>query len=284
MDWIRQVKVRVRPAVLDVQAALRWRRLHFDQAPPIFANAKPKSGSHLLLQILAGLPRILPSRYVQADPVRTITREGVRRDPQDILADLMRLPQGVIGWGYVEPSTANVAFLCKPGRVNYFLYRDPRDMLVSHVHFATDMQPEHGMHDFYALLPDFSSRLNVAITGIDHDGLKMVSVRQRYESVLQWLALPNVLCLRFEDLVERPRPTLARMLDQITIAGYQLSCPRDNALDILGGSIQPSRSRTFRSGKTGGWRQSFTADHKRLFLDVAGDLLIGLGYERDNNW
>jgi len=36
--------------------------------PPIFGNSKPKSGSHLLLQILNGLTRIVPYRYVDADP------------------------------------------------------------------------------------------------------------------------------------------------------------------------------------------------------------------------
>jgi hypothetical protein len=95
----------------------------------------------------------------------------------------------------------NVAFLCQPGRVNYFIYRDPRDMLVSQVFFATDMHEEHGMHAYYKSLPDFGERLKVAITGIDRDGLKMVSVRQRYEGVFQWLEQPGVMCIRFEDLI-----------------------------------------------------------------------------------
>jgi hypothetical protein len=35
---------------------------------------------------------------------------------------------------------------------------------------------------------------------------------------------------------------------------------------------------------TGGWREFFTEEHKQLFKDVAGDLLVRLGYEKDNNW
>jgi hypothetical protein len=281
---MRQIRRQARPAARTAQATLRWRRLSFDEAPPIFGNAKPKSGSHLLVQVLAGFPRIMPCRYVEADPIRTITRAGVRRTAEQILSDLRRLSSGVIGWGYLDPTPTNVAFLCTPKRVNYFIYRDPRDVLVSHVYFATDMHEEHGMHAFYQSLPDFGARLNVAITGLDRDGLKMVDVRQRYQGVLAWLATQNVLCLRFEDFIARREQTLGHMLDQIEQTGYRIPLARQRALGILIESIQPSKSRTFRSGQTGGWRQHFTPEHKRLFLDVAGDLLIRLGYEQNNDW
>jgi hypothetical protein len=60
--------------------------------------------------------------------------------------------------------------------------------------------------------------------------------------------------------------------------------PRKKALSVLVGAIQPGRSRTFRSGKTGGWREQFTEEHKALFKDIAGDLLVRLGYEKTNDW
>jgi len=36
--------------------------------------------------------------------------------------------------------------------------------------------------------------------------------------------------------------------------------------------------------KPEGWRTSFTPENKALFKEVAGDLLIQLGYEKDNDW
>ncbi len=48
--------------------------------------------------------------------------------------------------------------------------------------------------------------------------------------------------------------------------------------------IDPHRSPTFRKGKIGGWRESFTDEHKHLFKEIAGDLLIRLGYEADFDW
>ena len=267
-----------------VQAVFRWKRLTFNEAPPVFANAKPKSGSHLLLQIMNGFTRIMPYKYVEADPVRTIEKEGRRKTTKEVFRELKRIPQGVIGWGYVEASPENVAFLCQPHRVNYFIYRDPRDMLVSQVFFATDMHEEHGMHAYYKSLPDFSERLKTAITGVDRDGLYMVSVKHRYASVFEWLQQEHVMSIRFEDLINNRDATLDAMLDEVESTGYRIPTPRGKALKILVRAIQPGKSHTFRSGKTGGWRDHFTEEHKRLFKDVAGDLLVKLGYEKNNDW
>lgn len=181
-------------------------------------------------------------------------------------------------------SPENVEVLCQPDRVNYFIYRDPRDMLVSQVFFATDMHGEHGMHDYYNSLPDFGARLNVAITGIDRDGLYMVSVKQRYEGVFQWLEQKRVMCIRFEDLINNRDATLHAMLDEVEKTGYKIPTPRERALSVLVEAIQPRKSHTFRLGKTGGWEQHFTEEHKKLFKEVAGDLLVKLGYEDGNDW
>ena len=277
----QQLRRTLRGPGKTAQAVWRWKRLSFDDAPPIFGNSKPKSGSHLLLQILNGFTQIMPYKYVEAEPVRTINKEGGRRSTEDVAADLQNVSGGVIGWGYVEANVENVSVLCQPGRVNYFIYRDPRDMLVSQIFFATDMHEGHGMHEFYKSLPDFGERLKIAITGIDRDGLKMVSVKQRYEGVFEWLEQPGVMCIRFEDLINNREVKLNAMLDEVEKTGYKIPTPREKALDVLVDAIQPKKSHTFRSGKTGGWREYFTEEHKNIFKDVAGDLLVRLGYEKD---
>lgn len=284
MAIIQKIRRTLRPAGKTVQAILRWKRFSFNDAPPIFGNSKPKSGSHLLLQILGGFTQIMPYCYVDADPIRTIKQEGARRTADEILADLCAVPQGVIGWGYLEATKENVSYLTKAGRVNYFIYRDPRDMLVSQVFFATDMHEEHGMHAYYNSLPDFGERLNVAITGIFRDGWKMVSVKQRYEGVFQWLEQKYVMCIRFEDLINNRDRTLNAMLDEVEKTGYKIPTPREKSLSVLVDAIQPRKSHTFRSGKTGGWKEHFTEGHKKLFKDVAGDLLVRLGYEKNSDW
>jgi hypothetical protein len=280
----QRIRRALRPAGKTAQAVLRWRQLSFNEAPSIFGNSKPKSGSHLLLQVLAGICLIVPYKYVGVEPIRTIAKDGRRRTKEEIIGDLNHLPRGVIGWGYVDATPENVAFLCLPGRVNYFVYRDPRDLLLSQVFFATDMYEDHGMHEFYKSLPDLKARLKVAITGIDRDGLYMVNVKQRYEGVFKWLEQKYVMCIRFEDLIENRKKTLNAMLDEVEKTGYKIPTAREKALSILANAIQPQKSHTFRSGKTGGWREHFAEEHKNLFKDVAGDLLVRLGYEKNNDW
>ena len=284
MSITKSLRRTLRPYGKTAQAIWRWRRFSFNDAPPIFANSKPKSGSHLLLQVMNGFTQIMPYKYVDADPVRTITYDGRRKSNEEILSDLKHTPKGVIGWGYVDATPENASFLTSAGRVNYFIYRDPRDMLVSQVFFATDMHEEHGMHNYYNSLPDVAARLKVAISGIDRDGLYMVNVKQRYEGVFQWLEQKNVMCLRFEELINNRDATLNAMLDEVEKTGYKIPTPREKTISILVDAINPKKSHTFRSGKTGGWTQHFTEEHKKLFKEVAGDLLIRLGYEKSNDW
>jgi hypothetical protein len=92
----------------------------------------------------------------------------------------------------------------------------------------------------------------------------MVSVKQRYESVFQWLKQEHVLCIRFEDLIDNRDAALNLMLDEVESTGYKIPTPREKALSILVAAIQPKKSHTFRSGKTGGWSEHFTAEHKKL--------------------
>ncbi len=284
MPFPDQLRRTLRGPGKTAQAVLRWKRLNFDEAPPIFGNAKPKSGSHLLLQVLNGLCQIAPYIYVEEEPIRAMHPGGERWTTDDILTALERIPQGVIGWGYLDAKPENVAFLCQPNRVNYFIYRDPRDLLVSQVYFATEMREEHGMHDYYQSLPDVAARLKVAITGIDQGSLRMVSVRERYAGVFEWLEQPSVMCIRFEDLIDNREATLNAMLDQVEKTGYKIPTPRQKSVEVLTEAIQPRKSHTFRSGKTGGWRKHFSNEHKTLFKEIAGDLLVRLGYEENNDW
>jgi hypothetical protein len=93
-----------------------------------------------------------------------------------------------------------------------------------------------------------------------------------------------VMCIRFEDLIDNREATLDAMLDEVESTGYNIPTPRDRALLILAKAIQPRKSHTFRSGKAGGWKEHFTEEHKRLFKDVTGDLLVRLGYEKSDDW
>jgi len=83
----------------SAQAVLRWKRLSFNDAPSMFGNAKPKSGSHLLLQILNGFTQIMPYKYVEADPIRTIEKKGRRKSISSLF---FKFAQHLSGGVHVE--------------------------------------------------------------------------------------------------------------------------------------------------------------------------------------
>jgi hypothetical protein len=173
--------------------------------------------------------------------------------------------------------------LITPLFVPYFIFRDPRDVVVSHVFYVTDMEEHHVHHDYYASLPNFDSRLTVSILGRPDTQTEFPNIADRFYPYLDWLAHPEVLKIHFEDLVNDRTAALNRIADHF-LARVPLTISRQKILDSLESSINPGKSPTFRSGKTGEWKKLFTSKHKKIFKDVVGDLLVKLGYEKDNNW
>jgi hypothetical protein len=43
-------------------------------------------------------------------------------------------------------------------------------------------------------------------------------------------------------------------------------------------------SNTFRKGQIGGWRSEFSEEHQQAAREIAGPLLVKLGYEADPEW
>jgi hypothetical protein len=157
-------------------------------------------------------------------------------------------------------------------------------MLISHVFYATDLYPGHGMHAYYAGLPDLEARLNAAIEGVADPEFYLPNVRERYDAYLGWLDRPKIFPLRFEDLILERDATLARLLGYLELRGLNLSVSHERAIETLKAGIAPRKSGTFRKGQPGEWRERFTEANKARFKAVAGDLLARLGYEEGEDW
>jgi hypothetical protein len=255
-------------------------------SPVLFANSFPKSGTHLLTQVLHGFTDIGP--VVDSGLPAIVIYDGPTGNPRPvslILKELHRLKAGDIGYGHLHALPDLVVELTRKGVATFFIYRDPRDVVVSHVYYVTEIEEEHVHHQYYTQeLTTFDERLQVSILGRPGLGVPFPDIRQRFEPYLGWLETPDVLTLRFEDFITQRGHTLERILDHAENRGFQLAVPRAEALRRLDSAIEPEKSPTFRSGTIGKWRESFSSEHKAIFKDVAGDLLIRLGYEDDNHW
>jgi hypothetical protein len=99
----------------------------------------------------------------------------------------------------------------------------------------------------------------------------------------------NYTEVRYEELLERPVEEVQRLLkflgadnaeevaiDCVEKSGFERRSDRKR-----GQEDSASRS---RKGVAGDWRNVFIEEDKRVFKEVAGGLLIELGYELDDSW
>jgi hypothetical protein len=249
--------------------------------PAVFGNSMAKAGSHLLAQYLHGLTSITPLLFLDPYPIRTITEDGHRRGRDDVVRELRRLSPGEIRWGYVPAQPEYIEALLAPNRVVYFLYRDPRDKVVSHILYALNIHKRHAMHDYYGRLPGMEERIAATIRGVP--GL-VQDIRASYQSYLPWLERPEVIPVAYEDLMQRRPETLQRMLAHLDRAGIEIRTGAAETLDLLQREMSPRHSPTYRAGSPGNWQTYFSDANKRLFKEVTGDLLIRLRYEQGMDW
>jgi len=277
----------LRRAARRLAQMAHYRRLSLAGTPVLFANSFPKSGTHLLTQVMAGFTRLGPAVLSGLPAVVTFEGDtGRQRAEAEILSDLQRLLPGDIAYGHVHALPGAVDLLCQPRFVAYFILRDPRDVVVSHVHYLTEMKKDHIHHHYYQeVLKTFDERLAASIQGVKNsNGVTLPNILARFEPFLGWLNRPEVLTLRYEDFITNREPTLRRVLDHAIQRGFPSQVEPDQAVQILSEAIDPKRSPTFRSGKAGGWTTVFNGGHKRLFKEITGDLLLRLGYTENQDW
>lgn len=264
----------------------RYRRWDLQGLPVLFANSFPKSGTHLLTQVLHGFTRLGPAVNSGLPAIVSFQGDsGWARSVDQILRDLRRLHPGDIAYGHLHAGPEVVSFLSQPDFATYFLMRDPRDVVVSHVHYVTELAPRHAHYHYYTqVLQNFGQRLEASIMGRPDWSAPFPDVGERFRPYLGWLESSDVLTLRYEDFVNDRSIALGKILDFSISRGFPLEGDRDQAIRILETAIDPQNSPTFRRGITGGWRDHFTADHKAMFKNVAGELLIRLGYEENHDW
>jgi sulfotransferase 6B1 len=252
--------------------------------PILLGISFPKSGTHLLDQILLGFSKVAPyARRLHSFYAEYEGESGKKRAPEQALAWLDSLHPCDIASAHLFASPEAIARVTSPKFIPYFIFRDPRDVVVSHVFYVTDMQTRHVHHQHYASLPDFNARLSTSILGRPGANVEFLDIATRFAPYLEWLTCPEVLTIHFEDLINNRALTLSRIVEHF-LNRVRLRAPRRLILDSLESAINPRRSPTFRSGKTGEWKKHFTDEHKKIFKSVAGDLLVRLGYEKDTNW
>jgi hypothetical protein len=260
------------------------RAQEYQIAPPVLANSFPKSGTHLLAQVVAGLPRRV-NYGLWLGSMRSSFQYGERT-----AANFKRFIAGIVPGEVLRAhlfyDAQYVDDLDNKNVVHYFIYRDPRDVIVSEAHYAREMNRWHRLHPYFARLASLEDAITLSINGFDPPvpGVYFPNIAERFGRYEGWLSHERCMPIKFEDMRSEERSNVIREMARFYGERTQESVDVDSLALDMEARIAPEKSHTFRSGKKGGWREKFTPEHRRRFAELTGDLLVRLGYEENDAW
>jgi hypothetical protein len=251
----------------------------FRTGPKVFANSIPKAGTNLLRQMLNMLPCIAP-RWTY----------HIAENDRSALTQLRHAKRGQVVTAHQYWSKELSDLLIDEGFRSLFIIRDLRDVAVSKAFYITHKDPSHRLHAHYVALKTPDERLMASMKGVDGCFLprneRANSIGEDAAFFLPWLDQPDCLVVRFEDLIgahgggtdETQIRTVSSIINHL---GLDLA---DEEVRRIAANTFFKKSRTFRKGAIGDWKNHFTEEHKRVFKDIAGDALIEMGYEKGRDW
>jgi hypothetical protein len=162
-----------------------------------------------------------------------------------------------------------------------FLLRDPRDVLISDVHYILN-DPTHPLHIQLSAFRGVGPSARALIVGIEPNskGPGIPPFAERLAAYTRWLQVPAVCAVRFEDLVGPAGGESAeRQRDAADRISRYVSRPLDGRqLDQVCSGVWSRQSSTFRQGQAGAWRQVLSDADISLLEDRAGAEIAAWGY------
>jgi hypothetical protein len=265
-------------------AQSRARAADFAATPPVLANSFPKSGTHLLDQIVAALPQ--RRNYGSFLASLTSSFRYRRRTEEETCRLIAGFVPGEVVRGHLWYASAVDEALKAKNVVHYLIIRDPRDVVVSEAHYLRSINPWHKLHSYFKAVGSLEEAVAMSIEGLSDNGQEIdyPNVGRRLAYYEAWFDHPNVCLVRFEDLISPERDQALQRMIQFYDRQAASTNDSEALLARMKDKMAPAKSHTFRSGKAGGWKECFTPEHKKRFKQVAQTALVRLGYEADDNW
>lgn len=262
----------------------------------------PKTGTHLmlpLLQIFTGrknfgleaFPRLTPcpDYDLLCELNKDMTKVQLHWVRQYYPLDLEVFNQVVDSmWSrnqffyrHIPYTPSMEANMIKRDAVVFHVIRDPRDFIVSLLNHLLNLGVFlYNPAWFRSLSTDEQIRTILLGTDVNNSGPTLI---RRF---IGWKDSPVACVLQFEKLMgpkggAYDQETQIAELRKITDA-LDIEISDEGLLEAYEKSY--GQSRYFYKGIVGTWKDYFNEENKQLFKEVLGDLVISLGYEKDNNW
>lgn len=273
-------------------AAYRTATSTFRVFPPprAFLNGPGKSGTHLLSDCVALLPRFAFSgRHFglmsYAEDVRRPSQAFSLPADHERLSRFLRMcPNGMFVTAHAEFDEELRSIVSELEFKHVLLMRDPRDVAVSRAFFRKRLSWHPHHRYFTESLTTDEDRVMAVIEGFpasDISPVPLASVADDFRAYLGWLDCPEVLVVRFEDMVGpsggKSRETQLETVQKIAeFVGRPIE--HDEVASVADKMYDKSGF-TYRKGIVGDWENHFNDAHRDSFERTAGDLLERLGYE-----
>ena len=273
-----------------------------DVTPKYLVNGCPKHGLHLLAMMVEGSHVSPMPGSIFTDRNWTGTFRdfsfGLRWQDMERWCFIMsRLQQGFYYRGHVG-YREDISEFMRLGRVAHvFIYRDLRDVAVSHAFHVLRKEPgrfNHIAKPMYWAMEQaggFDAVLSAVIEGLG----PFPGTVKLWEAYAPWLDQDWVHAVRFEDAIDDLKGAAAGILeygmDQITRGIWEDRLSVEGSLFeqsvecMANSAARKQMSPTYRHGVAGDWREYFKDEHRALFKETGGgEWLMRLGYEQDEDW
>lgn len=257
----------------------------------VICNSYPKSGTHLLYQILYSIPDL----HQWDDIVSVQALCGIMNTDSHLRWKIGSAPHNSIVRSHLMYCDEVLNVLREFNSKVLFIYRDLRDVAVSHARWVTK-EERIFLHELYLQYESFDEQLMNSIRGVPlgtpfGSNLSQPDIGTDFLRWKGWIDNSEALAIKFEDLVgergggseEKRLHIVEQILDYLSV-----SMPSNQVKERFASYVlNPEESHTFQKGgkgSIGGWQTFFKEEHKQSFKQVAGNLLIELGYEQDLNW
>jgi len=230
----------------------------------------------MMLQAARQLPGVVHlGGFIAQTPAVTLTERTV----DEILTLLKRLAPAELVGAHLFHQAETAALLSDVSRfLHVFLYRDPREVVVSETDYLTHVHKYHRMHNAFAGSSSARERYDMAIYGVP--GTPYCSARERIEPYTGWLNDSSVLALKYEDLAgDCNEEAYRRLVDRFLASRPETNVAPEVLTSRLLSAIAPGRSRTFRRGGTEKWRSELTDDQQSALTLQLDDLITRMGYQ-----
>ncbi|MBE9080141.1 sulfotransferase domain-containing protein [Romeria aff. gracilis LEGE 07310] len=257
----------------------------------LICNSYPKSGTHLLYQILYTIPGFL--KWDDIVSVQALC--GIMNTASHIKWKLGSAPTNSIIRSHLTYCDEVLDVFKEHDCKTFFIYRDLRDVALSHARWVCN-EERIFLHELYLKHSSFDKKLMNSIKGVPlgtpfGSNASQPNIGEDFSRWLGWIDDPNTIAIKFEDLVgERGggcEETRLHLIEKILAHLETNLSTQEIKAKFSSSGMNPRESHTFRKGakgSKGGWKEAFTEAHKDAFKEVAGELLIQLGYENNSNW